>query len=152
MDFNQFDSVAAAEKGAELHVKDPATLEPLYDAEGKPCIVTLIGAESPSARAAARELQKAWAKAKEAKDTGGNDEKERISYDEIHDRLVQTLLPRVVGFKNISNGKKAATKEDAAWFFNLNRMNGVEGEKSFAEQAGEFSAKRSSYLGNASAG
>lgn len=149
MDFNKFDSVAAAEKGADCHMKDPATLEPLFDEKGKPCIVTLLGAEAPSVRAATRELQKARAKAKEAT---GDEAEDGISLDEIHDRLVEVLLPRVVGFKNISNGKKAATKEDAAWFFNLNRMNGRDDEKSFAEQCGEFSSKRAGYLGNVSAG
>lgn len=152
MDFNKFDSVSAAEKGADCQIKHPATLEPMFDAEGKPCIVILIGAESAAARAASRDLQKAWAKAKEAKKADGGEEGESISFDEIHERLVETLLPRVVGFKNIMNGDKPATKKDAAWFFNLNRMNGVEGEKSFAEQAAEFSGRRGSYLGNASAG
>ena len=149
MDFNKFDSVSAAEKGAAMQIKDPATLKPLFTEDGKPCEVILLGAESPTVRAAIRELQKARAGAPEGNE---DPEKENIPYDVVHERLVEGLLPRVAGFNNVFKGDKPATKRDAAWFFNLNRYNGQEGEKSFAEQAVEFSNKRSSYLGNASVG
>lgn len=154
MDFNKFDTVKAAEQGADLHIKCSVTLKPLYDNpedryadNGKPCCVTLLGAEAPSVRAAAREMQKARAAAK--KDDADD---EVVSLDDVHDRMVEALVPRVTGFKNVHNGDKPATKKDATWFFNLNRMNGVEGEKSFAEQAAEFSGRRAGYLGNVSGG
>ncbi|ABF64346.1 hypothetical protein TM1040_1661 [Ruegeria sp. TM1040] len=149
MDFNKFDSVSAAEKGAAMQLKDPATLAPLFTEDGKPCEVILLGSEAPSVRAAMRELQKARANSQDAE---GDTDDEGVSYDQIHDKLVEGLLPRVVGFNNVFNGDKPATKRDAKWFFGLNRFNGQEGEKSFAEQAAEFSAKRGGYLGNASAG
>lgn len=159
MDFNSFDSVAAAETGADCHVRHPVSLKPLFDNpddptvdNGKPCIVILMGAEAPSVRSASRALQKARAQAKDPDADGDKEGGDGLSLDEIHDRMVEGLAPRVLGFKNIHKGKQAATKADAAWFFNLNRLNGREDEKSFAEQAAEFSGKRASYLGNGSPG
>ena len=159
MDFNKFDSVTAAEKGADCHLKHPATQQPLFDNpedpfkdNGKPCIVILMGAEAPSVRAANRALQKARALAKPDADSDSDQDSEFTSYDELHERMVENLVPRVLGFKNVRKGKQAATKEDAAWFFNLNRFNGQVKEKSFVEQAGDFSSSRVGYLGNASAG
>ncbi|MEX0304096.1 MAG: hypothetical protein AB3N24_16880 [Leisingera sp.] len=155
MDFNKFDTVAAAEKGADFHVMCPATQQPLFDNSknpyednGKPCTVTLLGSEASAVRAAAREAQKAKAAAKPDAD-GGDD---FVSYDDLHDQMVEKLIPLVIGFKNIRNGNKAAAKEDAAWFFNLTRFNGKENEPSFAEQAVKFVGSRASYLGNVSTG
>ena len=45
MDFTQYDSRAAAENGAWLHMRNPATGELLYD-DGKPCMVKVQGSES----------------------------------------------------------------------------------------------------------
>lgn len=159
MDFNKFDSVAAAEKGAEMHIKHPVSQKPLYDNSkdptkdnGKPCIVVLLGGEAPTVRSANREIQKTRAAAKPKTDKTEGDQEDNINLDDLHDQMVETILPRVVGFKNVRNGSKAATKDDAEWFFNLNRFNGQPDERSFVEQAGDFSSKRESYLGNASKG
>lgn len=156
MDFNAFDSVSAAEKGAECHIKHPATGKPLYDNpenpfedNGKPCIVIIKGAEAPSVREARRALQKARAQAAEGEEASAD--AADLTFDELHDRMVETLVHQIDGFKNINNGDKAATKKDAVWFLNLNRFNAQSDEKSFAEQLGEFSSKRANYLGNASA-
>ena len=152
MDFNQFNTVAAAEKGAECHIKCPATLKPLFDNpddptadNGKPCIVVVLGGEAASVRAAIRAAQKARAAAAEDEDNLPD-----TSLAELHERMVESVLPRIIGFKNISKGSKPATKADADWFLNLNVINGQKDEKSFAEQLGEFSSKRANYLGNAS--
>jgi len=154
MDFNKFDSVSAADKGAECHLKHPATLKPLYDNpkdptedNGKPCIALVLGAESPTVRAASRAIEKARAKGKPK----STDEEELVSLDEIHADMVEVLAPRITGFKNIHKGKKAATNEDADWFLNLNRMNAQKDEKSFVEQVAEFTSSRAGYLGNVSA-
>ena len=153
MDFTQFDSVAAAERGADCHVVHPASGKPLFDNpdnpfvdNGKPCLVTLLGAEAPSVRAANRERQKARAAAEKANPEASDD---AVMFDDLHDRLVEGIAPRIIGFKNIRKGDVAATKEDAAWFLNLNRMVGRAGEKSFVEQLSDFSSSRGRYLGNA---
>lgn len=154
MDFNKFDSVSAAEKGADYHLKHPVSLKPLFDNakdptedNGKPCIVTVLGGEGATVRAANRELQKARA----AAETDADQDGEGLSLDDLNDRMVQSMVPRVLGFKGVKNGKVAATKEDALWFFSLNRVNAQEGEMSFVEQVSKFSSQRGSYLGNASA-
>lgn len=177
MDFQQFDSVSAAEKGAECHILHPVTQAPLFDNpgdptkdNGKPCIVVVLGAEAPTVREINRANQKARAKAKpkgearakakpEGEKTSKTDqaaegdpdalEDEEFSLDDLHDRMVQSLAPRIVGFKNISKGSRLATKKDAQWFLNLNRLSTQEGERSFAQQVGDFSSKRANYLGNA---
>ncbi len=143
MDFNKFDSVSAAESGADLHLKHPATMEPLYGDDGSPCIVTLLGGEASAVRAALRDMQKKRAAQED-------DDKDERTLEDIHELLVEGLIPRVVGFKNVFRGSKPATKKDADWFFNLNRLNGQEGEESFAEQASKFSSSREAYLGNGS--
>jgi hypothetical protein len=150
MDFNKLDSVTAAKTGAELHICHPASGLPLYDNSkdatvdnGKPCIVVVMGEEAPEVRAAMRAWHKENARSEDA-DT------EDMFIDDLHDRLVAQAAPRIIGFKNIKNGQKAATAEDAAWFLNLNRFNTQDGEKSFVEQVLEFSNKRASYLGNGS--
>lgn len=167
MDFQQFDSVSEAEKGAECHILHPATQAPLFDNpddptedNGKPCIVMVLGAEAPTVREINRANQKARAKAKPKGEKASKDDQtpeddtealddEEFSLDDLHDRMVQSLAPRIVGFKNISKGSRPATKKDAKWFLNLNRLNTQEGERSFAQQVGDFSSKRANYLGNA---
>lgn len=159
MDFNAFDSVSAAEKGAELHIKHPATGKPLFDNpddpfadNSKPCIVIVKGAEAPSVREARRELQKARAQADDAKNNEAEGNDDDLSFDDLHERMVEALSCQVCGFKNIHRGDNPATKKDVEWFLNLNRFNAQSDEKSFAEQLAEFSSKRANYLGNASAG
>lgn len=152
MDFNKYDTVTAAEKGAGLHVKDPATMKPLYDnpegatvPNGKPCIVILKGFESQTVRDKQRETRKL-----RASDPDEVEKPEDRSVDELHDSLVEQMVPRVVGFKNIHKGKKLATADDAKWFFELNRLNFHGDEKSFVQQAADYTSSRAGYLGNGS--
>lgn len=142
MDFNAFDSVAAAERGAELHLKHPATGEPIND-EGEPCVVIVRGAEGDTAQAAIRSALRARAKASE-------DEDAKTLLD-VHKALTDAAKPLIMGFKNINRGDKPAGLDDVDWFLNLNRINGQEGEESFAEQINKFATKRANYLGNGSA-
>ncbi|MCI5096657.1 MAG: hypothetical protein MRY77_10120 [Rhodobacteraceae bacterium] len=163
MDFTTFDSATAAETGADCHIKHPVTGLPLYDNpgkecedNGKPCIVMVQGVEAPSVRAAMRDLQKARAQAADSA-AGDNQDgpakgDEDLSIDELHDRMVEGLHFRIVGFKNIHKGERAATKRDAKWFLNLNRLNPQADGDSFVEQIADFSRKRGSYLGNVSGG
>jgi hypothetical protein len=163
MDFTTFDSATAAETGADCHIKHPVTGEPLYDNRGKicedngkPCIVVVQGVEAPSVRAAMRDLQKARAQATDSAvdDDGDSPAKddEDLSIDELHDRMVEGLHFRIVGFKNIRKGEHTASKRDAKWFLNLNRLNPQADGESFVEQIAAFSAKRGNYLGNVSGG
>ena len=48
MDFDDFNSIAQANTGSDLHIKHPASGELLYadKAQKKPCIVTVLGQES----------------------------------------------------------------------------------------------------------
>lgn len=157
MDFNNLNSVAAAEKGADLHLCHPATGAKLYDNadnpfedNGKPCIVTVLGSEAPAVRKSLRSVQKARAKAEPEQDGKDDDD---VSLDELHEQLVAGAKVLITGFKNINNGKKAAkAPEDIDWFLGLNRVNLQENESSFAEQVNAFAAKRGNFLGNASDG
>jgi len=143
MDFSAFDSRAAAEKGRELHLEHPATAEPIYDGEN-PCIVIVRGTES-------REAQAALAKLRKIKMAEGDEKADEASLEDMHQRLVETATPLVIGFKNINRGDKPAeAPKDVGWFLNLQLINGVEGERSFVEQVVNYATKRSHFLGNGS--
>jgi len=93
MDFNKFDSVSAAEKGAAMQLKDPATLAPLFTEDGKPCEVILLGSEAPSVRAAMRELQKARANSQDAE---GDTDDEGVSKDYFPVWSVSTMFSTAI--------------------------------------------------------
>ena len=140
MDFGKFDSRAAAEQGRDLQLKHPATGDLIFDGD-KPCIVVVRGTES-------REAQKALAKIRSMKMQADGKEDE-ASLEEMHAKLVETAMPLVVGFKNISRGDNAAkAPADIEWLLNLQLINGVDGEKSFVEQVVDFATKRANFLGN----
>jgi len=135
MDFNQFDSRAAAETPRELHLKHPVTGEPMFDGD-KPCIALVLGSESRTVQTATR------AKAKAALSDKPGDK-------DIGDDLAATAKPLITGFKNISRGNKPATLEDVDWFLGLQIPNG--NELSFVEQVITFATDRAKFLGNVSA-
>ena len=140
MDFTSFDSRAAAEKGRDLHLAHPATGEPIFDGDN-PCIVVIRGTESREAQAQLAKLRKIKVSEDEKAD--------EASLEDMHQRLVETAVPLVIGFKNINRGDKPATAPaDVEWFLNLQLINGVEGERSFVEQVVNYATKRSNFLGN----
>ena len=140
MDFTSFDSRAAAEKGRDLHLVHPATGEPIFDGDN-PCIVVIRGTESREAQAQLAKLRKIKVSEDEKSD--------EASLEDMHQRLVETAVPLVIGFKNINRGDKPATAPaDVEWFLNLQLINGVEGERSFVEQVVNYATKRSNFLGN----
>lgn len=142
MDFSTFDSRAAAELGRELHIKHPATGEPIYDGD-KPCVVIVRGTES-------RKAQAALSKVRKAKMDGEEENLSAATIEDMHAKLVETAKPLVVGFKNINRGDEPAkAPKDVDWFLNLQLINGIEGEQSFVEQIVAFATKRSNFLGNA---
>lgn len=137
MDFSQFDSVAAAEKGAKMALKHPATGKPMMDGD-KPCAVIVRGAESDTAQEAIRVAQKARAA----------DESSAETLADYHEKMVESALSLIIGFENVHRGDNPVTSKDARWFLNLNRLNGQDGEESFAEQVNKFAVKRVNFLGN----
>ena len=92
--------------------------------------------------------EKALAKIRSMKMQADGKEDE-ASLEEMHAKLVETAMPLVVGFKNISRGDNAAkAPADIEWLLNLQLINGVDGEKSFVEQVVDFATKRANFLGN----
>lgn len=143
MDFNQFDSRAAADEGRDLHLKHPATGEPLFD-DGEPCIVIVRGSEG-------REVQKEMAKLRAAKAAEAKDDDQALI--DITARLVDATRPLVVGFKNIyREDKPAKVPDDVDWFLGLQMVNGQPGEQSFVEQVTGFATRRANFLGVTSKG
>lgn len=147
MDFAQFDSRSAAEKPGRVHLLHPVTGAELYaDAEQtKPCIVLVRGTESRTAQKALRVAQQERMKAKPKKDVQ--------MLEDLHAQMVDSAVPLIAGFENVSRGEAALTvaEDDLRWFLNLQMVNGQEGERSFVEQVLTFASRRDSYLGNAAA-
>lgn len=57
MDLAKLSLRTAADKGAVLHLKDPASGEPLFDGE-KPVTITVRGADSSSVKEKARDIER----------------------------------------------------------------------------------------------
>jgi len=114
MDFNTFDSRAAAEVAGRLHLAHPATGELLYadDKREKPCIVLVLGTEGRTAQEALRARRKTKLVAAK-KDDG------RETLDELHAEMVDRAKPLIAGFENVSRGEAPASSADAEWFLNL---------------------------------
>lgn len=173
MDFNKFDSRAAAEAGQPMAILDPWTNEPMMDGD-KPCRVIVRGTASKSMQAQMRAKQKAAMmsrkdKAKKVEGKNVEDDEEARVMEDIHMQLCEGAAPFIVGFENVNNGPKAATAGDALWFLDLTFPEmGVkldaEGEQvldkegapvfemsnnPFAKQIGEFAGKQANRLGNA---
>ena len=140
MDFSQFDSVAASDRGAWMHAHSPINGQPLYadEAKEKPCRVRVLGAEGEVG-------QKIFAESRKALKGDESDEDHMA-------KLVKRISPLVVGFENIDRGDKPAeAPADVAWFLNLQRVVGGD-LPSFLEQVQAFALKRANHLGNVSGG
>lgn len=153
MDFNTFDSRAAAAKGRPLHLVHPSEGYLLYckNADGgddldRPCRVICLGLEGRAAQAALQELQRAKIK----QDRGAGKAVANRTLEDLHAEMTAGAVVVVTGFENIFIGDRAATKDDAEWFFGLQMLNGRDDEKSFLEQVTEFASKRANFLGNGS--
>ena len=133
MDFNQFDSRAAADKGAWMHVRSPINGKPMFD-DGKPCRVKVLGVEGEIGQKLMSDARKQM----------------KGDFDEIdaQDRMVSEALPLIVDFENIHRGKKLATApDDSEWFLRMQKVVGGN-EKSFVEQVRDFALIRANFLGN----
>lgn len=135
MDFTSFDSRSVADEGRPLHLKHPATGEPIYDGE-RPCIVHVFGAEGRIAQEAFRETAKLEKLPEDA------------TQADYHERLCITARRLIAGFENIERGDRPATAADADWFLALNISSPMRGKgRSFAEQVLSFAGDRGEYLG-----
>lgn len=62
MDIAKLSPRKAADGGAVLHLKDPATGDPLYDENGDPITVEVLGADSDVVKEKRREIERRRAK------------------------------------------------------------------------------------------
>ena len=111
MDLTQFSPRRAADRPRELHLKHPATGEPLFDG-GEPVTITLLGSESRAMRDKVREL-----------------ERRKLDGEEITPELegAEKLAALIVGWKGIGlgsdddlpyspeNARRLAENEHAMW-------------------------------------
>ena len=52
MDFSKIDLAAASKRGADCHIEHPVTRKRLYDDEGNPVTIRVLGIDSPEFRSA----------------------------------------------------------------------------------------------------
>lgn len=141
MDFTQFDSRAAAENGAWLHLRHPATNDLLFGEDGQPSMVKVMGLESKSAIAEmSRQLR---------------DKKAVVSASDLEARHIQNVKSAktlIMAFENCTGllGKPLTAPDDVEWFLGLGIPVGGPNpdQRTFAEQVNAFAADRSNYLGN----
>lgn len=144
MDFNQFDSVAAGNQGAWLHLASPINGKLLFadTEETQPCRVKVLGAEGSVGQGMLKSAREAMQAPADAKD-GAEDPNEV---------LLSETANLIVGFENVNKGSApAAAPKDVEWFLALQKVVGGN-HKSFAEQVRSFSVERANFLGNALSG
>lgn len=136
MDFGQFDSREAGNKGAWLHLTHPGTGKLLYD-NGEPCEVLVYGIESDIG---VRVLNNA----RGAMKSSGEVE----SLEAVLAREATEALPLIGGFRNIDRGDKPAkAPDDVVWFFGLQLQ--IAGDHpTFLQQVKSFSMARDNHLKN----
>jgi hypothetical protein len=139
MDFSIFDSVAAGNNGAWLHLNSPINGEPIWadDEKTKPCRVKVLGIEGDVGQSIIDRQRKAMKEGKLEAD---------------FEASVKETAVLVTDFENINRGDRpASAPDDVEWFFRLQRV--VGGDKpSFLEQVRNFSLKRANQMGNVSGG
>lgn len=146
MHFGQYDSRGAAARGFSLQLEDPAKAgRKLFNDEGKPVCVILMGREAPEAAAHFARIQRARAKEDTSAETVA-----LMTNEELHERMCEVAEPLIMGFENLDREPgKPATKADAGAFLRLQTVNGNEGEVSFVEQILAAVNRRAAILGNA---
>lgn len=126
MDLKRFDVASAANAGAELHLKHPATGEPLNDG-GKPVTLRLMGRDAPAVREAARAADRAV--------TAGE-----IDADE---RLTRVLVAATVGWSGIEvDGETKFSPDGARKLYTMPETDWV------LEQVTPFFLNRANYARN----
>lgn len=131
MDLTRYDVKSAAEKGADLHLKNPFDNEPLMDGD-KPVTITVLGRDAKAVQDARKEAEKRHAK-------GDIDETERG---------LLPLVASVVGWSGIEFDGKAldCTPENVRKVLTDPRTDWI------AEQIIPFTLSRRNYSGNIASG
>ena len=136
MDFGQFDSRAAGDKGAWMHVNHPGTGKPMFDGD-KPCRVRVLGIEGQVGSGIMADARKAM-----------REPKSDDSDDDAQNKMVKEAKPLLVEFENIDRGDRPATApDDVEWFLRLQSVIGGN-KQSFVEQVRAFALDRGKILGN----
>ena len=141
VDFTQLDSRAAAENGAWLHLRHPATGELMMDGD-KPCMVQVRGMESRSAIKAASDAVRKRKPGDTLADIEAN-----------HAKNIESASALIMAFDGVSRGPKPATvPDDVDWFLSLGIPvgNAAPEQRTFAEQVNAFAIDRANFLGNGS--
>lgn len=126
IELTRFDVASAASAGADLHLRHPSTLEPLF-ADGKPATIRLLGRDAPAVRDAARAADRAV--------TAGE-----IDSDE---RLTRVLVAATVGWSGIAvEGDEEYSPEAARKLYTMPEADWV------LEQITPFFMDRANYARN----
>lgn len=139
MDFTEYNSRAAAENGAWLHLRHPATNELMMDGD-KPCMVKVMGLESKSAMAAMSKQLRDKKATPSTSDLEGR-----------HEQNAKSAKPLIMAFDNVSRGDKPClVPDDVDWFLSLGIPVGPRNpdQRTFSEQVNDFASDRANYLGN----
>lgn len=132
-DLAQFDVTAAANNGATLQLRHPATGKKLEDAEGAPITITLAGSDSDAYRKAQRQITNR--RLAETKKRGGL----KLTSEELEEEALDILVACTLAWSSNlvidgevpSNARKIYQRLPWA-----------------KEQADEFIADRAAFLGN----
>ena len=124
MDFNTQDARKAAEVPRALHIKTPAGT-PINSADGKPCLVYIIGASSKTVQNAIRDDARAKMKAADPVPVAGEPKPPEpdLTLEDYQAQAVAAASRLITGFENIDNGNRPAkAPDDVAWFLGLNML------------------------------
>ena len=135
-DLSVFDTVSAANEGADLHLLIPGTKEPAYadKEEKKPLIISLLGYDSD---AYTKELQK---KAKQHRRNTAKNKQDDIDIDKVVRETCELYAKLTTGFKNIpgEDGKELACTFDNAFKLYMDY-------KDIRVQVGEFISEQANF-------
>lgn len=135
-DLSALDSTTAANEGAVLHLRHPATGRPLEDAEGNPITITLAGSDSDAYRKAQRQITNR--RLAETKRRGGL----KLTSEELEEEALDILAVCTLAWSGIvvEGEALACTAANARKVYQ--RFSWIK------EQADEFIGDRSAFLGN----
>ena len=138
-DFNVFDSEAASEKGAVLHLAHPITGKFVYVDEENTKAIT-ISALGPDSQANQKALQKAHLEARKAHSELKEGEEFVMDYEKAVADTVQLYADLCTGFEGITHKGKALTfsRKNAVILFGT--------YKEIRKQFGDFVADKANFI------
>jgi hypothetical protein len=136
MDLRQFEA-KKAEDGAEMIVRNPLDGSPLLQDDGEPVVVILLGEDSSTFQ----KLQRKNTNERLRRNLGGRG-RLRVSMEEIESDALELLITCTVGWKGMAwdGEEKDPTPKNIREAYTLFPW--------LREQAQEFIADRSNFLGN----